>query len=117
MAELSPLRRRMIEDMTFRNLSLATQRSYLHAVTKFSRFFDRSPDRLDLERSSDRSQKSARLRAPEVCTRLLLQPRVADSLCPCALAVRFVSASAANRRAWALVPWRKQASSNFSFGL
>jgi hypothetical protein len=39
MAEMSPLRRRMIEDMTVRNLSPATQRSYLHAVSKFSRFF------------------------------------------------------------------------------
>src|ERR1700751_5703819 len=49
MAEMSPLRRRMIEDITIRNLSPATQRSYLHAVAKFSRFFGRSPDRLDLE--------------------------------------------------------------------
>ena len=49
MADVSPLRRRMIEDMTVRNLSPATQRSYLHAVTKFSRFFGCSPDRLDLE--------------------------------------------------------------------
>jgi site-specific recombinase XerD len=39
----------MIEDMTIRNLSPATQRSYLHAVSKFSRYFDRSPDRLGLE--------------------------------------------------------------------
>src|SRR5882724_6823288 len=49
MATMSPLRRRMIEDMTVRNLSPTTQRSYLHAVTKFSRFFNRSPDRLGLE--------------------------------------------------------------------
>jgi integrase/recombinase XerD len=49
MAELSPLRRRMIEDMTIRNLSPATQRSYIHAVSKFSRHFGRSPDRLGLE--------------------------------------------------------------------
>lgn len=49
MAEMSPLRRRMIEDMTIRNLSPATQRSYVHAVTKFSRFFGRSPDQLGLE--------------------------------------------------------------------
>ena len=46
---MSPLRRRMIEDMTVRNLSPATQRSYLHAVAKFSRYFSRSPDRLDIE--------------------------------------------------------------------
>jgi hypothetical protein len=49
MAELSPLRRRMIEDMTIRNLSPATQRSYVHAVAKFSRHFGRSPERLGLE--------------------------------------------------------------------
>jgi site-specific recombinase XerD len=49
MTEMSPLRRRMIEDMTVRNLSPATQRSYLHAVTKFSQYFGRSPERLDLE--------------------------------------------------------------------
>jgi len=48
MATMSPLRRRMIEDMTIRNLSPATQQSYLHAVSKFSRHFGRSPDRLGL---------------------------------------------------------------------
>lgn len=46
---VSPLRRRMIDDMMLRNLSPATQRSYLHAVTKFSRHFGRSPDRLGPE--------------------------------------------------------------------
>ena len=46
---VSPLRRRMIDDMSLRNLSPATQRSYLHAVTKFSRYFVRSPDCLGLE--------------------------------------------------------------------
>ena len=49
MAEMSPLRRRMVEDMTVRNLSPATQRSYVHAVAKFSHYFGRSPDRLGLE--------------------------------------------------------------------
>jgi hypothetical protein len=49
MADLSPLRRRMIEDMIVRNLSPATQRSYISAVSKLSRYFGRSPDRLELE--------------------------------------------------------------------
>lgn len=49
MAQASPLRRRMIEDMTVRNLSPATQRSYLNAVSKFSQYFGRSPDHLGLE--------------------------------------------------------------------
>lgn len=46
MAQTTPLRRRMLDDMTVRNLSPATQQSYVYAVAKFSRFFDRSPDQL-----------------------------------------------------------------------
>ena len=34
----------MIEDMTVRNLSPATQQSYLNVVSKFGRYFGRSPD-------------------------------------------------------------------------
>lgn len=49
MANMSPLRRRMVEDMTIRNLSPATQRSYINAVSKFSRYFGRSPDTLSLD--------------------------------------------------------------------
>jgi len=48
-AAVSPLRRRMIDDMTLRNLSPATQRSYVHAVKRFSQFHSRSPDQLGLE--------------------------------------------------------------------
>src|SRR5271166_5948803 len=49
MATTSPLRQRMIEDMTIRNLSRATQQSYIYAVAKFSRHFNLSPDRLGME--------------------------------------------------------------------
>ena len=50
MATMSPLRQRMIEDMTIRNLSPATQQSYIYAVRKFSRYFGVvSPDRLGIE--------------------------------------------------------------------
>jgi len=38
---ISPLRLRMIEDMTVRNLSPTTQGSYIHAVKKFSLHFGR----------------------------------------------------------------------------
>jgi len=41
---ISPLRQRMIEDMTLRKLKPKTQATYLRAVTKFTRFFARSPD-------------------------------------------------------------------------
>ena len=39
MGELSPLRRRMIEDMTIRNLSPTTQAAYVRAVEKLSLYF------------------------------------------------------------------------------
>src|SRR6201982_479782 len=48
MATTSPLRQRMIEDMTIRNLSRATQQSYIYAVAKFSRHFNCPPARLGL---------------------------------------------------------------------
>ena len=50
MAQMTALRRRMIDDMTVRNLSPATQQSYVYAVAKFSRFFGCSPDRLGIEK-------------------------------------------------------------------
>ena len=49
MATISPLRQRMIEDMKIRNLSPATQQSYIYAVAKFSRHFGCPPDQLRLE--------------------------------------------------------------------
>ena len=46
---ISPLRRRMIEDMTVRGFTSETQRGYLAAVTDFTVFFGRSPDRANAE--------------------------------------------------------------------
>ena len=40
---ISPLRQRMIEDMTIRRLAPRTQATYLSAVSRFSRHFGRSP--------------------------------------------------------------------------
>lgn len=46
---MTPLRKRFIEDMQLRNLALTTQRSYLHYAVEFSKFYNTSPEQLDLE--------------------------------------------------------------------
>jgi len=46
---ISPLRRRMIEDMTMRKLSPKTQTAYIRAVKKLTRFLGRSPDTASAE--------------------------------------------------------------------
>jgi integrase/recombinase XerD len=45
----SPLRQRMIEDMTMCKLSTKTQSQYVPAVTNFTQFLTRSPDTADAE--------------------------------------------------------------------
>ena len=46
---MTPLRQRFIEDMQMRGLAPTTQRSYLHYVADFAKFYDTSPAQLDLE--------------------------------------------------------------------
>ena len=46
---ISPLRRRMIEDMTIRKLAPKTQASYIRAVSNFTAFLGRSPDQASAE--------------------------------------------------------------------
>ncbi len=46
---VSPLRQRMLDDMTMRKLNPKTQSSYLRAVKNFTRFFGRSPDQASPE--------------------------------------------------------------------
>ena len=43
---MTPLRRRMIEDMRIRNLSPKTQRVYVEQVSRFARHFGQPPERL-----------------------------------------------------------------------
>ena len=44
---VSPLRRRMIEDMTIRQFGEKTRRDYIRQVREFTAFLGRSPDRAE----------------------------------------------------------------------
>jgi site-specific recombinase XerD len=46
---MTPLRQRFIEDMQLRGLAPTTQRSYIHYVAEFAKFYNTSPEHLDLE--------------------------------------------------------------------
>jgi integrase len=46
---MTPLRKRMIEDMQLRNFSPQTQRTYLHHIAGLARFYQTSPEHLNLE--------------------------------------------------------------------
>jgi integrase/recombinase XerD len=46
---MSPLRRRMIEDMTIRKLAPKTQQGYIRTIKNFAAFLGRSPDTATLE--------------------------------------------------------------------
>jgi site-specific recombinase XerD len=47
--QMTPLRRRMIDDMALRHMSPLTQGAYVRAVKNFSLFFKRAPDKLSFE--------------------------------------------------------------------
>ena len=46
---MTPLKQRFIEDMLLRGLAPTTQRSYIHYVSEFAKYFNMSPEKLDLE--------------------------------------------------------------------
>src|SRR5213594_4639961 len=46
---MSPLRRRMIEDMTIRKLGRKTQQNYIQIIKKLAAFLARSPDTATFE--------------------------------------------------------------------
>ena len=48
-AVMTPLRRRMLDDMKLRNMAVSTRKIYVAAVAGFSAYHGRSPDRLSLE--------------------------------------------------------------------
>ena len=46
---MTPLRQRFIEDMELRGLALTTQRSYVHYMADYAKFYNLTPERLDTE--------------------------------------------------------------------
>jgi integrase/recombinase XerD len=46
---MTPLRKRMLEDMRIRNLSVRTQETYISQVASISRYFQKSPEALSAE--------------------------------------------------------------------
>jgi hypothetical protein len=48
---MTPLRKRMIEDMRLRNLAPQTQRTHPHRVAGLAQFYQTSPEHLNLEDS------------------------------------------------------------------
>jgi site-specific recombinase XerD len=46
---MTPLRQRFIEDMQLRGLAPTTQRSYIHYAADFAKYFNTSPEHLDVE--------------------------------------------------------------------
>jgi len=69
--KVSPLRQRMIDDMTVRNFAPNTQVSYLHQVNLFARHFDRSPEQLGPEEIRTYQIYLADERKLSVSTRIL----------------------------------------------
>lgn len=66
---MTPLRRRLIEDMTVRNLAPTTQATYVYQVSMFARHFGESPETLGPEDIRDyqvHRQKSNWLPVPSL---------------------------------------------------
>ena len=66
---ITPLRRRMIEDMSVRHFASKTQHDYIRTVMQLTRFLGRSPDTAtneDLRRpvALDREPRARRLSTP-----------------------------------------------------
>ena len=57
---VSPLRQRMIEDMTARKLGAGTQRLHISSCKRFAAFLQRSPDAATVEDTSCTSPRQGR---------------------------------------------------------
>src|SRR5450759_3357935 len=53
MAPMTPLRKRMFEDMQLRNLASKTQSNYIHYISGLAKFYMTSPEHLGFEEIRD----------------------------------------------------------------
>jgi len=88
---MTKLREQMIQDMVLRGLAPSTQRSYLEAVTKFARYYNRAPDLI-----SNEELKAYLLY-------LHLQEKRATSTCNVAAAALRIELVELSRVAWGVV--------------
>ena len=68
-APISPLRQRLIDDMTMREFSRATQNNYIRDVGRFATFLARRPDMATPAAASPEKRRSAPSCSPRWCCR------------------------------------------------
>src|SRR5918994_1923303 len=95
---MTPLRRRMLDDMKLRNMAASTRKVHVAAVAGFSAYHGRSPDRLTLEDVRDYQ------------LHLVARGLKASSICPIMSALRFFyGTTLGNREAAAEIPLPRKA--------
>jgi integrase/recombinase XerD len=94
---ITPLRRRMLDDMKLRNMALSTRKIYVAAVAGFSAYHGRSPDRLTLEDVRDYQ------------LHLVARGLKASSICPIMSALRFFHGVTLGDREAAEIPLPRKA--------
>src|SRR5215213_3803896 len=90
---VTPLRRRMLDDMRLRNMAAGTRRIYVRSVAGLSAFHGRSPDELTLEDVRDYQ------------LHLVARGLKASSICPIMSALRFLYAVTLGRSERAVRRW------------
>jgi hypothetical protein len=63
---VSPLRQRMIDDMTMRKLSPKTQSAYVCAITKLACYLGRSPDSATIPRAAELTTNNSDSQWPDM---------------------------------------------------
>src|ERR1017187_4013821 len=77
---MTPLRKRMIEDMQLRNFAPETQRNYLHHIAGLARFFQTSPEHLNWRTSASTKSTSPTTAATRHSRSISLFPPSSSSM-------------------------------------